>query len=157
MKNVQGITLIEVLVSMLILSFGLLGVAGMQTSSLRTNQSAYFRSQATASAYDIIDRMRANVVGVQAGNYDAVNSDALPSDPNCIDTGCSAAELADHDVRDWTLNTLSLLPSGIGTVAVDDMGTAIDPTDDVHVVTVSWNDVTDQNNQNKSIVVRVQL
>jgi type IV pilus assembly protein PilV len=156
-KQAKGITIIEVLVSMLILSFGLLGVAGLQTASLRNNQSAYYRSQATAAAEDIIDRMRANAAGVTAGDYDALDSDSLPNDPNCINTGCNAAQLAAHDVRDWVQNTLSLLPSSHGTVAVDTMGTNTDPSDDVFVVTIDWNDVTDQNNPNKNLVINVQL
>ncbi|WP_455210274.1 type IV pilus modification protein PilV [Kaarinaea lacus] len=157
MKKTSGFSLIEVLVSMLILSLGLLGVAGLQTTSLRGNQTAYFRSQATAAASDIIDRMRANPQGVVAGKYDAIDSASLPSDPNCIDSGCSAEALADHDIIDWATNSLSSLPSGAGTVIVDNMGTATDATDDVFVVTINWNDITDQNNQNKNLVVHFQL
>ena len=156
-KQARGFTLIEVLVSVLILSLGLLGVAGLQTFSLRSNQAAFFRSQATASAYDIIDRMRANPQGVAAGNYDAVDSAQLPSNPDCIVDGCTASQLAEYDLLDWASHSLSLLPSGAGSVAVDDMGTAADPSDDVFVVTVSWSDATDQSNPNKSLSVRVRL
>ncbi len=157
MQFSKGFSLIEVLVSMLILSLGLLGVAGLQTTSLRSNQTAYFRSQATAAASDIIDRMRANPQGVAAGKYDAIDTASLPSDPNCIASGCNAENLADHDIIDWATNTLSSLPSGAGTVAVDDMGTATDASDDVFVVTVSWSDATDQANQDKNLVVHFQL
>ncbi len=157
MRSAKGITLIEVLVSLLILSLGLLGVAGLQTTSLRSNQTAYFRSQATAAASDIIDRMRANLQGVSNGKYDAVDSANLPSDPNCIDSGCSADQLADHDIIDWATNTLGTLPTGAGTVTIDNMGTPIDPSDDVFVVSISWNDATDQNDPNKSLVVHFQL
>ena len=156
-RRARGFSLIEVLVSLLILSLGLLGVAGLQTTSLRSNQTAYFRSQATAAASDIIDRMRANPQGVADGKYDAIDSANLPSDPNCIDTGCNAADLADHDIIDWATNTLASLPSGAGTVSVDNMGTATDASDDVFVVDISWNDATDQNNPNKNLVVHFQL
>ncbi|MGD8940278.1 MAG: type IV pilus modification protein PilV [Gammaproteobacteria bacterium] len=156
-QNVKGVSLIEVLVSLLILSLGLLGVAGLQTTSLRSNQTAYFRSQATAAASDIIDRMRANPQGVAAGKYDDIDSASLPGDPNCIASGCSAENLADYDILDWSTNTLSSLPSGAGTVSVDDMGTNTDATDDVFVVTISWSDATDQANQDKNLVVRFQL
>jgi type IV pilus assembly protein PilV len=157
MKHSQGFSLIEVLVSLLILSLGLLGVAGLQTTSLRSNQTAYFRSQATAAAADIIDRMRANLQGVANGKYNAINSDNLPSDPSCIDSGCDADQLADFDIIDWATNTLASLPSGAGTVTVDNMGTAADASDDVFVVSISWNDATDQNNPNKNLVVHFQL
>jgi type IV pilus assembly protein PilV len=156
-KQARGFSLIEVLVSLLILSLGLLGVAGLQTTSLRSNQTAYFRSQATAAASDIIDRMRANPQGVADGKYNAINSADLPTDPNCINSGCDASDLADNDIIDWASNTLSSLPSGAGTVSVDDMGTAADASDDVFVVNISWNDATDQNNPNKNLVVHFQL
>lgn len=157
MKCNKGFTLIEVLVSVLILSLGLLGVAGLQTTSLRSSQTAYFRSQATAAAADIIDRMRANPQGVAAGKYDAVDSSQLPADPACIDSGCNAEELADYDILNWADNALSPLPGATGTVILDAMGTATDLTDDVYVVTIGWNDATDQNNPNKTLIVRVQL
>ncbi len=60
MKTNTGFTLIEVLIAMLVLAVGLLGLAGLQATSLRNNQSAYNRSQATQLAYDLADRMRAN-------------------------------------------------------------------------------------------------
>lgn len=157
MKYSKGFSLIEVLVSLLILSLGLLGVAGLQTASLRSNQTAYFRSQATAAAADIIDRMRANPQGVANGKYNAIDSANLPSDPSCIDSGCGADDLADFDIIDWATNTLASLPSGTGTVTVDNMGTAGDTSDDVFVVSISWNDATDQNNPNKNLVVHFQL
>jgi type IV pilus assembly protein PilV len=58
--KISGFTLIEVLIAMLILSVGLLGLAGFQASSARNNTSAYNRSQATQLAYDLADRIRAN-------------------------------------------------------------------------------------------------
>lgn len=56
----NGMTLIEVLVSLIVISVGLLGIAALQTVSLRSSQGSYLRTQATALADDIIDRMRAN-------------------------------------------------------------------------------------------------
>ena len=60
MKKNTGFTLIEVLIAMIVLAVGLLGLAGLQATSLRNNQSAYNRIKATQLAYDIADRMRAN-------------------------------------------------------------------------------------------------
>lgn len=54
-------TLIEVMVSVLVLGIGLLGIAALQASALRNSQSALERSQAVISAYSIIDAMRANI------------------------------------------------------------------------------------------------
>lgn len=55
-----GMTLVEVLVALVVISVGLLGVAALQMVSLRNSQGSYLRTQATALADDIIDRMRAN-------------------------------------------------------------------------------------------------
>src|SRR5262249_56408603 len=59
-RRARGFTLIEALVALLVLSIGLLGVAALQLTSLRSNPSSSFRSQATLLAYDVVDRMRAN-------------------------------------------------------------------------------------------------
>jgi type IV pilus assembly protein PilV len=60
MKTGAGFTLIEVLVAMVVLTVGLLGLAGLQATSLKNSQNAYYRSVATQLAYDMADRMRAN-------------------------------------------------------------------------------------------------
>ena len=65
----SGFTLLEVLVAMLVLAIGLLGLAGLMTSSMRDNLSASHRTQATWLAYDILDRMRANRTSAIAGSY----------------------------------------------------------------------------------------
>lgn len=56
----RGVTLIEVLVTVVILSVGLLGVAAMQAFSLQSGQAAFQRTQATTIAYEISDQLRAN-------------------------------------------------------------------------------------------------
>src|SRR6185295_1538044 len=79
-RRSRGFTMIEVLVSLVVLSIGLLGVAALQLTSLRSNHSSAMRSQATFLAYDIIDRMRANRAAAIAGKYDiAIDADATGS------------------------------------------------------------------------------
>src|SRR4030095_5211790 len=65
----RGTTLIETLVALLVLSIGLLGIAGMQMTSLQNNRGAHLRSQAQVLSYDIADRMRANRIAALAGGY----------------------------------------------------------------------------------------
>lgn len=64
-----GFSLLELLVGLIILAVGLLGLAGVQMMSLRQNNDAYLRSQATLMAYDILDRMRANRKHALDGRY----------------------------------------------------------------------------------------
>lgn len=66
----RGSTLLEVLIAVVVLSVGLLGLAGLQAASLRVNQTALARSHATVLATDILDRMRANRTAARDGLYD---------------------------------------------------------------------------------------
>lgn len=137
MKKQCGFTLIEVLVSVVILGLGLLGLANLQTRGLAENQSAYFRSQATQLAYDIADKMRAN--STSAANYKTAFMS--PSDAKCtkggnpctscaINTPCTSAQMAVSDLYDWN-NDLKILPNGTG---------AITENGGIYTVTVSWDD-----------------
>lgn len=119
----SGFTLIEILVAVLILSLGLLGLAGLQAASIRSNHSAYLRSQATHLAYDMADRMRANMAAVEGGDY---NDPTLTPTPSCYTTsGCSPMLLARDDAARWTADLQTVLPPGsAGVVCID--GTPID-------------------------------
>ncbi len=68
-KKQKGFSLIEVLITLVIASLGLLGFAGLQLAALQNNRIALQRSFATLNAYDIIDSMRANRVQANASNY----------------------------------------------------------------------------------------
>jgi len=59
-RRASGVTLIEVLISLLVLSIGLLGVAALQGFTLQANQGAYFRTQAVNTAYEVADFIRTN-------------------------------------------------------------------------------------------------
>ena len=88
----NGFTLIEVLVSMVIMAVGLLGLAGLQTLSLRDNQDDYLSSQATALAYEMSDRIRANAAFWQG----PVPTPSCPAANLCNNAAnpCDAAAMA---------------------------------------------------------------
>ncbi len=147
----KGTTLLEVLVSVLVLSIGLLGVAGLQTYGLRYNQSAYLRSQATILAYDMVDRMRSNPNGVSAGYYNTVTTTNLPTDPNCISTGCTNQQLANHDILEWGnyfIGTQPVLPSATGTVS---------RVGNIFTVSVSWTELAKTGLTVQSVSYNFQL
>ena len=122
----QGFTLIEVLVSVFVLAVGLLGLAALQASAIRYNDSAQLRSMAVFQAQNMIDRMRANPEGISAGSYNSLSG--TPSQaPNC--TTCSPADAAQRDLYQWNTANGQLLPAGQGTVVGN--GT-------VFTVTVRW-------------------
>jgi type IV pilus assembly protein PilV len=117
MRQQRGFTLLEVLIAVVILSIGLLGLAGLQATSLRNNQDALMRSQETLLAYDMIDRMRANMPAVNAGDY---HLPTATQDTDCTaTTGCTLAEMADHDYFEWNAAIAASLPGGEGVVCVD--------------------------------------
>ena len=149
-NNSKGFTLLEVLIAVLILSIGLLGIAGLQAKGLQFNHSAYLRTQATFLAYDISDRMRANIVGVDAGNY---NNGTASQHTNCITastSSCTPAIMAGHDLYEWNTTLASALPSGQGIVCVDsdantDAGTFASPncgtgTGTLSAIKIWWTD-----------------
>ncbi len=72
MRN-HGFTLLEVMIALVIFSFGLLALAALMAKGLQYNTSALHRSYASSQAYDMADRMRANRLGIDAGNYDSVS------------------------------------------------------------------------------------
>ncbi len=107
-----GTSLIEVLVSVIIVAIGLLGIAAMQANSVRYNHSAHLRSIAIAQVNNMMDRMYANQKGVNAGSYS--NMSGTPADPNC--SNCTSSQIAQRDAHQWNSNNAQLLPSGQGTV-----------------------------------------
>ncbi len=118
-----GFTLIEVLITVVLLSIGLLGLAGLQMTGIRGGQQALESSNVYALAWDMADRIRANPRGVTEGRYDDL-SGAPAALPGCIASGCSAAELAAYDYNRWRDALANRLPEGTGMVC---RSAAIDP------------------------------
>ena len=143
MNNSAGFTLIEVLISIVVLAVGLLGLAGLQSTSLRNNLSAYNRSQATLLAYDLADRMRANIAG--KATYTSILPDAATAKTNCLPTnmpasGCSPTEMAENDLFEWNRNLVATsvlhlgLPLGAGTIV------ETNPSTGVYTINITWDD-----------------
>lgn len=115
----HGMTLLEILIALLVLSIGLLGLAGLQATSIRNNQSAYMRSQATILTYDAIDRMRVNrTAAMSAADPYAL---ALATNPsslavNCNTSTCTTVQLTAFDLYEWTQTLANELPSGDGSI-----------------------------------------
>ncbi len=131
-KNHQcGFTLLEVLIALLVLSIGLLGLAALQTTGLRSNQMANIRTLVTEAAYDITDRMRANPKGVAADEY-VISLNQAPED-----TSATGAALT--DLTEWR-DSVEKLPGGASEITQCD--TASTPACDVltHIITVYWDE-----------------
>jgi type IV pilus assembly protein PilV len=148
-KN-TGFTLIEVLIAMLVLAVGLLGLAGLQATSLRNNQSAYNRGQATQLAYDIADRIRANasVANNYAGSFMKLPDATAQADCLVVSTTCTTADMAENDLYEWNCAVAggcendippisATLPSGEGIEGT------IEEAAGVFTITITWDDNRD--------------
>lgn len=94
-----GVSLIEVLVALFVLAFGMLGIAGMQTMAMKANQSAFERNAAVISANSIVERIRSN----QRWERDDSYNRALPTAACSVPGGEDRVSV---DIRNW-LNELS--------------------------------------------------
>ena len=91
----HGFTLIEVLVTLLILAIGLLGLAGMNARMLGSQFEAYQRAQAVMLVEDMASRIRSNSQSARSGDYDTSTVHGL-SDQNC-----SGAYAVSIDLCEW--------------------------------------------------------
>jgi len=126
-RQVRGVSLIEVLISVVIASIGLLALAGVNASSIRYGKMSQYRGTATQLANDIGERIRANKAG--AASYAVGTSFAaqasLPAvaatlchpvpviNPNPYTSpACTAAQLAADDLQTWQVRVRDQLPEG---------------------------------------------
>jgi type IV pilus assembly protein PilV len=118
----SGVSLVEIMVAVLVLSIGLLGLAGLQLRTLRNNQSALERGVAVVETYAIADAMRADRIGADNDRFNIALTDAAPS-------GATFPETA---VRSWRNNLVaSLGADATGSVNCDGM---------LCTIIVQWND-----------------
>lgn len=150
-KNVRGMSLLEVLISIVIISIGLLGVAALQGKSQRAELESYQRTQALLLVRDMVSRMNLNRVAIDCywleeistSNYAGVNS--TPSVANCpgvTSIDISKKNLAIKDIADWD----AMLDGSAEQLGDDNVGAMIgargcvmyDATNDVYTIAVAW-------------------
>lgn len=168
--NQSGFSLIEVLVTMAIVAVGLMGLIALMLKGLQANSGSSMRTVATAQAYDMADRMRANLAGVLAGDYDSIlppgsastscaglgayvappTSSSLAACTTAAagcSTACSISDVATRDKCAWHLANATSLSSGSGAVCKV-AGNAYD-------IYISWDD-DKSGNTNKTFKLRLE-
>jgi type IV pilus assembly protein PilV len=138
LKNLKGFSLVEVLIALIIMSVGMLGIAGLYVHSLQAGRTSMLRHQAVTLAGDIADRIRANPIAGEA--YTAAAGD----DNGCVATGatCDAAQMAAHDINLWQSQAADFLPPFADQsqqVVVTFDSAATPPT---YTITVRWDEPT---------------
>lgn len=159
-RNLQrGISLVEVLVTTVVLSIGVLGVAGLGAFAKRTTYEAVQRSVATELGYALLEEMRMNknALGtyVAAGTLGRGSLGGEPV-PDCDAPGadCTAAEFAAHSLWLWE----RVIDSGMESNAGNETGGLLSPTAciagpalgaaGVYTVTVVWRGVSEATTDN---------
>ena len=132
----RGFSMIEVLVTMLIVSLALLGTAGLQAYSMRLNQGGQFRTQAVFLAADLAERIEANRTAAVAGSYVlATSSSANVLSTVCQTGACAQSALATFDLSQWQNAVAASLPQASWSVAQTVAG---NPS--TYTITISWAD-----------------
>ena len=111
----QGSSLLEVLISILLMSFGMLALAGMQAYSVAAQKNAANRAIASALATELAEVIRLNPTGLSAGNYDValMTTGNPPALAPCVFPNClNAAQLAAADLTAFQSRVRALLPQG---------------------------------------------
>jgi type IV pilus assembly protein PilV len=128
-SGVDGFSLVEVLIALIIMSVGMLGIAGLYVHSMQAGRTSLFRHHAVTLAGDVADRIRANPRAGVA--YEGAGSD----DDKCIAAGedCTPAEIATYDIFLWEEQADQTLPEG--DVSIVYSNAAVPST---YEVTVTW-------------------
>ncbi len=124
--------MVEAMVALVVLAVGMLGIAGLYVTTLRSGGGAIYRFQAVNLASDLADRIRAN----RTANVAYLGP---PADNNCYGTGatdCAPALMAAHDLLVWQNQIAALLPAGNGVVAVTPGAAITDPF--TYTITITW-------------------
>jgi type IV pilus assembly protein PilV len=139
----NGMTLVEVLVALVIISVGLLGVAALEITTLRSNQNSALRTQATALAQDISDRMRANRTAALAPNY--LYNIALGSPAN------ATATQDQRDLSEWKAALRTQLPPAPNGARAD--GSILVNANGVATITIQWGErrIADKANDSTTV------
>ena len=126
-QSQHGLTLVEAMIALLVISIGLLGIAALQLTAMNQNSSSLNHSQAVRYAYNMSDRIRANMV--EFNNYIGIDTD-IGYGTDCTLAACNSGDMLLADATDWE-RLVETLPGGRGII--------FDDTDGLLVV-VMWDD-----------------
>lgn len=123
-----GFSLVEVLIALVIMSVGMLGIAGLYVQSMQAGRTSMLRHHAVTLAGDIADRIRANPRAGVAYEGPGLNG-------NCVSgvADCDEVAMAGHDILLWQQQAVDTLPAGAVQITFDDSG--IPP---LYTINVSW-------------------
>lgn len=135
-QSQHGFSMIEILVTLVIVATALLGTAGLQVYAMRVNQGGQFRTQAVFLASDIAERMEANKQEAINGSYALGNTTVAGTlSTACLTNPCNSISLAAFDLNQWGNSVASLLPQASWQIT---QTTAGNPS--TYSIVVRWTD-----------------
>ncbi len=149
-KRQQGFSMIEVLISLIVIGVGMLGLSGLQIASMKGTSNAHSRNIANMLTMELSDRMRANSLGVDNGFYEN-DVNCVKNEAQCRSSSfCTPEQIARLDVQEVMCGVLksgkreggiaNLLPNG--SIQIDhnvDCDTNIE-NDNETTITINWNE-----------------
>lgn len=108
----RGFSLIEAMVSLVVVSVGMIGIAALYGQGLGAGRTAMYRTQAVNLAADMADRIRVNRLGGASYGGAAANNNCDPGG----NVNCTPAQMAANDLFVWQARVAAVLPNGQGTV-----------------------------------------
>ncbi|MGQ0618551.1 MAG: type IV pilus modification protein PilV [Panacagrimonas sp.] len=139
-QRLRGFTLLEVLIAIVVISIGMLGVAGLQLAAVRSNTQSYERSQATALAYEMADKLRANRIAASEGAFNLEPFEEKTA-RTCIGEVCDKDDIAAFELERWVQRINLVLPeaatASITQVCVTDIPCLERAT---YTIRVMWNE-----------------
>lgn len=158
-NKARGFSLIEVLITVLLLAIGFLVAAKMQITSLSSSQSAQMQTNAMQISAEMMDKMRNNPVGVADGLYDGITTSSV-APVTCPNSGCTPAQLASKDIFEWSAHFIDLRGIGAGfqpslpgaDINQPASASISQPVDGVYTIRVDWQGFVDGESVPESFV-----
>jgi len=130
----RGFTLVEAMVSLVVLSVGMIGIAALYAQGLGAGRTAQYRTQAVNLVADMADRIRVNRLGLAAYAGGAANNNCDPQGGGGVD--CAPAQMAAHDLFVWNQQVQQVLPNGQWQILFN--AGALPPS---YAIQVTWDEV----------------
>lgn len=127
-QSQHGLTLVEAMIALLVISIGLLGIAALQLTAMNQNSSSLNHSQAVRYAYNMSDRIRANMV--EFDQYIGIDTNDGFNQDCTAPAACNSGDMLLADATDWEA-LVETLPGGRGIIFDDPDGL---------LVVVMWDD-----------------
>jgi len=143
-RSQRGATLIEVLVSVVVSSIGLLGLAGLMATTVKVNQGAYQRTQVGLAVQALAESMHINPAAVRQGRYNGTRGSKTPEAVDCRKHACSTAARAEEDLARFDRALAAALPDAQATLKCDTSAgaAAADVYDGVCRIEIDWSERT---------------